>query len=107
MKLLNFLFSIVLMSTLGCLTSTVYASEVRSAGRSGGDRNASTTTLQHTLNKGERRQVAKFGDHKMRERYLASDGSDRLKHNRMSEGGSAHLIDRRVAEASDGSAYRR
>lgn len=113
MKLPNLFLSMALISTVSCLSSTIYATEVRSGGRAGGDRDASAPLLQHTLHKArdqhvaeggaerlKERQLAADGAERLRERQVAADGSDRLQQNQIAEGGSDRLIENRVADNS-------
>ncbi|VVM87853.1 hypothetical protein PS684_01640 [Pseudomonas fluorescens] len=113
MKLPNLFLSMALMSTVSCLSSTIYATEVRSGGRAGGDRDASAPLLQHTRHKArdqhvaeggaerlKERQLAADGAERLRERQVAADGSDRLQQNQIAEGGSDRLIENRVADNS-------
>lgn len=113
MKLSNLFLSMALISTVSCLSSTIYATEVRSGGRAGGDRDASAPLLQHTLHKArdqhvaeggaerlKERQLAADGAERLRERQVAADGSDRLQQNQIAEGGSDRLIENRVADNS-------
>lgn len=101
MKLPNLFLSMALISTVSCLSSTIYATEVRSGGRAGGDRDASAPLLQHTLHKARDQHVAEGGAERLKERQLAADGADRLQQNQIAEGGAERLRERQVA--ADGS----
>lgn len=97
MKLPNLFLSMALISTVSCLSSTIYATEVRSGGRAGGDRDASAPLLQHTLHKARDQHVAEGGAERLKERQLAADGADRLQQNQIAEGGAERLRERQVA----------
>ncbi|VVM88072.1 hypothetical protein PS619_02672 [Pseudomonas fluorescens] len=98
MKLPNLFLSMALMSTVSCLSSTIYATEVRSGGRAGGDRDASAPLLQHTLHKARDQHVAEGGAERLKERQLAADGADRLQQNQIAEGGAERLQQNQIAE---------
>lgn len=100
MKLPDLFISLALMSTVGCLSSATYATEVRSGGRAGGDRDASAPLLQHTLHKVRDQHIAEGGADRLKERQIAADGSDRLQQNQIAADGADRLNENRVADNS-------